>query len=105
MFEGERPLRKFLRERGGLREKASPEDESSRMLFWLDRLLRKIDEAAADESAAIIMYGNLRSEVAAVFLPGTQPYDIIKKIEEEERVHFRQLDEIRQTILKKKQER
>ena len=84
----------------------SPKEQpfDKRMDFWLDRLLRKIDEAAADESAAIIMYGNLRSEVAAVFPPGTQPYDIIKKIEEEERVHFRQLDEIRQTILKKKQE-
>lgn len=33
------------------------------------------------------------------------PLESLTMIEEEERVHFRQLDEIRQTILKKKQER
>jgi len=79
-------------------------EKEKQMQFWLDKTLQRLDAALKDESEAINFYLILMIDLAYWFPPGTPAYDKIKAIREDENRHFKELQEVREIILKKKQE-
>lgn len=88
----EGPIRKALRNR-----KHSPEGyPPSRTL--VDELIRRVDEAKRDEDDAKNMYNRIRTDLVAIFPPGTAVYDMFIRIVSDEVRHSEDLSRIRSAL-------
>jgi len=75
--------------------------QEGRLIFWLEQLIRDVDVAMRDEEEAWRMYDKLRTDIAAVYPPGTLAYDTVVKIIADEKRHYEELSRIKRTLLQR----
>jgi len=76
-------------------------EEEDREEFWLKHLILEIESAIKDEGSAVWMYDKIRTDIAAMYPPGTLEYDTLKEIAGDELRHSQSLQEIRASLKKR----
>lgn len=76
-------------------------EEEDREEFWLKRLILMLDRAIKDEGEAVWMYDKLRTEMAAMYPPGSPEYDTIKEIKGDEMRHMQELRRVLESVKKR----
>ena len=76
-------------------------EDTKRLAFWLNRLVTEIDAGMRDEEEAIRFYDKLRTDIVAVYPPGTSEYETIVAITADEKRHYLELSRMKTVFLRK----
>lgn len=73
-------------------------EKEDREEFLLKILIMDVESQIRDETEAVWRYDKLRTEMAAMYPPGTPEYDVIKRIGSDESEHIRLLQKVRDKL-------